>query len=33
MAHEFGGIKQAALSLGFFSVDALQDGVSKFCQL
>jgi hypothetical protein len=32
MAHEFGGIKHAALSLGFFSVDALQDGVSKFCQ-
>jgi hypothetical protein len=32
MAHEFGGIKHAALSLGFFSVDALQNGVSKFCQ-
>ena len=31
-AHEFGGIKHAALSLGFFSVDALQNGVSKFCQ-
>jgi hypothetical protein len=32
MAHEFGGIKQAALSLGFFSVDALQNGVSNFCE-
>ena len=32
MAHEFGGIKHAALSLGFFSVRALQNGVSKFCQ-
>ena len=31
MAHEFGGIKHAALSLGFFSVDALQNGVSNFC--
>jgi hypothetical protein len=33
MAHEFGGIHQAALSLGFFRVDALQDAVSVFCQL
>ena len=32
MAHEFGGMHQAALSLGFFSVDALQDGVAVFCQ-
>jgi len=33
MAREFGGIAQAALSLGYFSVDALQEGVSAFCQL
>jgi hypothetical protein len=32
MAREFGGIAQAALRLGFFSVDALQEGVSAFCQ-
>jgi hypothetical protein len=32
MAREFGGIKHAASSLGFSSVDALQNGVSKFCQ-
>jgi len=32
MAHEFGGIAQAALRLGYFSVDALQEGVSVFCQ-
>jgi hypothetical protein len=32
MAREFGGIDPAALSLGYFSVDALQEGVSVFCQ-
>jgi len=32
MAREFGGIAKAALSLGYFSVDALQEGVSVFCQ-
>jgi hypothetical protein len=32
MAHEFGGIKHAAVSLGFSSVHALQNGVSKFCK-
>ena len=33
MARQFGGIAQAALSLGYFNVDALQQGVSVFCQL
>jgi len=32
MAREFGGIAHAAMSLGYFSVAALQDGVSIFCQ-
>jgi hypothetical protein len=32
MAREFGGIAHAALRLGYFSVDALQEGVSVFCQ-
>jgi hypothetical protein len=32
MAHEFGGIAHAALNLGYFSVDALQEGVSVFCR-
>src|SRR5262249_22878267 len=32
MAHEFGGIKNAALRLGFSSVAALQNGVRVFCQ-
>jgi hypothetical protein len=31
MAREFGGIAHAAMSLGYFSVDALQEGVSVFC--
>jgi len=32
MARQFGGINQAAMSLGYFRVDALQEGVSVFCQ-
>jgi hypothetical protein len=32
MAHEFGGIQKAALSLGFVSVHALQNGIAAFCQ-
>jgi hypothetical protein len=32
MAHEFGGIKQAASSLGFFRVQALQNSIRVFCQ-
>jgi hypothetical protein len=31
MARQFGGIAHAAMSLGYFSVDALQEGVSVFC--
>jgi len=31
MARQFGGIAHAAMSLGYFSVDALQQGVSVFC--
>ena len=31
MARQFGGINQAAMILGYFSVDALQEGVSVFC--
>jgi hypothetical protein len=32
VADEFGGIRQAAMSLGFFSGDALQEGIAVFCQ-
>jgi hypothetical protein len=32
MAHEFGGIRNAAFSLGFSSVAALQNGIAVFCQ-
>jgi hypothetical protein len=32
MARQFGGIGHAALNLGYFSVDALQGGVSVFCK-
>jgi hypothetical protein len=32
LAHEFGGINSAASSLGFSSVQALQDGFTLFCQ-
>src|SRR5215469_2692594 len=32
MARQFGGIAHAAMSLGYFSVAALQEGVSIFCQ-
>jgi hypothetical protein len=32
MANEFGGIQKAALRLGYFSVDALQNGIAVFCQ-
>jgi hypothetical protein len=32
LAHEFGGIRNAALRLGFASVAALQNGIRVFCQ-
>ena len=32
LAHEFGGISSAASSLGFSSVQALQDGFTLFCK-
>ena len=31
MAHGFGGIDASASTLGYFSVDALQDGIRVFC--
>ena len=31
MAHEFGGIDASASTLGYSSVDALQDGIGVFC--
>jgi hypothetical protein len=31
MAHEFGGIDASASTLGYSSVDALQDGINVFC--
>ena len=32
LAHEFGGIDASASTLGYSSVDALQDGIQTFCQ-
>jgi hypothetical protein len=32
IAHEFGGLQKAASSLGFSSVDALQNSIAAFCQ-
>jgi hypothetical protein len=32
MANEFGGLQKAAMRLGYFSVDALQNGIAVFCQ-
>jgi hypothetical protein len=32
IAQEFGDIREAALRLGYFSVDALQSGIAVFCQ-
>ena len=32
MAHEFGGIDASASTLGYSSVDALQDGIRVFCE-
>jgi hypothetical protein len=32
LAHEFGGTYSAASSLGFSSVQALQDGFTLFCK-
>jgi hypothetical protein len=31
MAHGFGGIDASASTLGYSSVDALQDGIRVFC--